>query len=372
MIDARPGVGLIWDNFGPTHSDRCAGLAETHPEYRIVGLELFPNSNVYEWERLAPRQYSQLTLFATDDRDKVGFFAMATRIVRECLRVRLKYIFVCHYQWPAIFAASCILRILGKRVYIMGNSKFDDRPRHFWREAGKRLLYVPYCGALAGSPRSADYQRFLGVPADKIELGYNSVSIERMKACEGDAEPAAFEARAFVCVARLVPKKNHRMLFEAYALYLEHAENPRQLVLCGSGPLRAELENFAKDLGIRGHVIFRGNLTSAQVAGELARGLCLVLPSYDEQFGFAIIEALIGGRPVIVGENCGARDVFVRNGVNGFVVERDNVTGLAWFMTFLGENEGAWCRMSKAAGIFARGAGVSSFASGVTRLISAG
>ena len=51
------------------------------------------------------------------------------------------------------------------------------------------------------------------------------------------------------------------------------------------------------------------------------------------------------GLPVILSDNCGARDRLVRSGVNGFVIESDNPKGMAYFMTQLSEDESLWRRM---------------------------
>jgi hypothetical protein len=62
--------------------------------------------------------------------------------------------FLCHYQDPAIFLLAISLRLLGRRVYTMGCSKFDDYTRKLSRELIKSLMYLPYNGAIASGIRS--------------------------------------------------------------------------------------------------------------------------------------------------------------------------------------------------------------------------
>jgi glycosyltransferase involved in cell wall biosynthesis len=157
-----------------------------------------------------------------------------------------------------------------------------------------------------------------------------------------------FEMRHFTIIARLVPKKNISMALEAYAIYRVQTSKPRQLHLCGSGPLEAALRTEAAELGIEDLVIFHGFLQSEHICPILGTTLALLLPSTEEQFGLVVIEAQAMGLPVIVSENCGARDLLVRNGVNGFVIEPDNPVGLAYFMGLIDKDESLWRRLAMA------------------------
>lgn len=49
--------------------------------------------------------------------------------------------------------------------------------------------------------------------------------------------------------------------------------------------------------------------------------------------------------PVILSDNCGARELQIRSGVNGFVVQSNNPRGLAHFMHEIAEDEGLWTSM---------------------------
>jgi len=76
------------------------------------------------------------------------------------------------------------------------------------------------------------------------------------------------------------------------------------------------------------------------------------------------------GLPVILSDNCGSRDVLVRSGVNGFVVEPDNPAGMAYFMRLLSDDEALWRRMCTASQQVAEKADTSRFAEAVDALIS--
>jgi len=94
------------------------------------------------------------------------------------------------------------------------------------------------------------------------------------------------------------------------------------------------------------------------------------LPSIEEQFGNVIPEAQAMGLPVILSDNCGGRDLLVRSGVNGFVIEPDNARGMAFFMGLLSEDEGLWRKMCLESQLFAERADSARFAEAVEALIT--
>ena len=94
-----------------------------------------------------------------------------------------------------------------------------------------------------------------------------------------------------------------------------------------------------------------------------------MLASTEEQFGIAVLEAIAMGVPPIVSENCGVRDSFVRDGVNGFVVRAEDAGAIAERMAALAGDESLWRRMAEANAPFAAKADASLFAQSVEALL---
>ena len=210
------------------------------------------------------------------------------------------------------------------------------------------------------------------MPSHRIAGEYNVVSVSRIRRQAGvppAPEGTAFQDRHFTSIARLVPKKNLAMLLSAYALYRQTVDAPRPLHLCGSGPDEAALRQQADDLCLFEHIVFRGWLQDDVISQTLGQTLVLLLPSVEEQFGNVVIEAQAMGLPVILSDNCGARDLLVRSGVNGFVIEPDNPRGMAYFMRLLSDDEALWRQMCEAATASAPQGDVQRFVDGVETLI---
>lgn len=365
---------FFWDNFGPLHADRCNAVAQKFEgREQVIGLELAGRSSLYDWKPENGTHFCKVTLFMDRSFEEIPFVQRFGKTLKACLSMgrRSRY-FMCHYQDPAIFWVAIALRLMGRHVYTMGCSKFDDYPRNLPRELAKSIMYLPYNGVISSGLRSCDYMRFMGFSPKTIASPYNTVSLERIRSLAG-APPAPqgnpFRDRHFTIVARMVAKKNITTALTAMKLYADQVPNPRPMHIFGSGPLEAKLRQQAAESGIAHLVQFRGFLQTEDISRAYGNSLALVLPSTEEQFGNVVPEAQAMGLPVILSDKCGSRDVLVRSGVNGFVVEADNPEGIAFFMRLLSEDEELWQKMSIASQQFVVRADTARFAEAVEALL---
>ena len=118
-------------------------------------------------------------------------------------------------------------------------------------------------------------------------------------------------------VGRLAPEKNQEVLLSSLRR-LRVARVDAHLVIAGDGPLRAALLRRAADLEIADRVHLIGELEDVRpVLGALD---VFVLPSVAvESFSNAALEAMSMGRPVILSDIGGAREM-IDDGVEGYVV----------------------------------------------------
>jgi len=342
----------------------------------VIGIEVAGASGTYDWARTERVEgFKRVTLFPERRDSDIPWWRQLARLVRVCLGSRARHFFICRYDHIEMLLLAILLRVMGRRLTVMIESKFDDKPRRLGLELLKSLVLLPYGSGMAGGGRSRDYLRLYGFRSDRIALGYDTVSIERVRLLAG-APPAPegmqFRDRHFTIVARLVPKKNIAMALDAYARYCRAAgPTARALHICGDGPLMEELGRQARALGLD-KAVFRGFVQAPEVARTLAESLALILPSTEEQWGLVVNEALAMGLPVLCSVNVGARDLLVRTAVNGYVFEPDNPAGLAALMGELAENEALWCRLAQGSLALAPLADTRHFAAAAAQLVSAG
>jgi glycosyltransferase involved in cell wall biosynthesis len=130
------------------------------------------------------------------------------------------------------------------------------------------------------------------------------------------------ESLLFGTVGMCRPEKNQQVLLTTLRQMLA-ARIDAHLAICGDGPLRAMLERRATELGIAERVHFTGALED--VRPVLSALDIFVLPSIAvESFSNAALEAMAMGRPVILSDIGGAREM-VSDGVEGYVVSATEV-----------------------------------------------
>jgi glycosyltransferase involved in cell wall biosynthesis len=101
-----------------------------------------------------------------------------------------------------------------------------------------------------------------------------------------------------ITVAHLIPRKRHGDVLRALAVLAQRHPTLRYAVV-GDGPERTALEGLAVRLGVAARVDFHGQLVPADALREAWRATLFVMPSTEEAFGTAYVEAMAGGVPAI-------------------------------------------------------------------------
>jgi teichuronic acid biosynthesis glycosyltransferase TuaC len=144
---------------------------------------------------------------------------------------------------------------------------------------------------LANSQGIAELSRRRGAGETRVvHLGTDLPDAQRPTRTNG--------APRLVTVAHLIARKRHADVLRAMAVLSQRHPSLRYAIV-GEGPERTALEGLAARLGVSERVEFHGQLPPA-LAIERARACTLfVMPSTDEAFGVAYIEAMAGGVPAI-------------------------------------------------------------------------
>ncbi|WP_018290107.1 glycosyltransferase family 4 protein [Verrucomicrobium sp. 3C] len=129
------------------------------------------------------------------------------------------------------------------------------------------------------------------------------------------AEPRKSQLRKpfrVLCVAHLSPRKGHIDLLEAWRL-LRFPDAELLLIGAWSESMKPVLKHYQ---GLYEHIPWVPN---AELPRYYRRSSVFVLPSIEDGFGVACLEAMACGLPAIVTENTGAADL-IAPGRTGFVV----------------------------------------------------
>jgi len=135
--------------------------------------------------------------------------------------------------------------------------------------------------------------------------------------------PQLHDRRILLFLSRLDRKKGLDLLLRAFAA-VRRTYPDAALVLAGDGDpsLTAELKARAESLGVAGDVVWTGFLQGDRKWEAMADADLFVLPSYSENFGIAVIEAMAAGLPVVISDQVGIHPDVARAGA-GVVVRCD-------------------------------------------------
>lgn len=184
------------------------------------------------------------------------------------------------------------------------------------------------------------YLRHYGVPDEKLFFVPHFVDNEMFEAgaerarTDGAAQSVRLRfgipADAFVAlfVGRLVPLKRAADLVAAVGQARRMAGADIHVLIVGSGPDMAELQQMAACLRVPAH--FAGFCNQTQLPAHYAAADALVLPSDGrETWGLVVNEAMACGLPAIVSDAAGCASDLVQAGMTGHTFPLGDTAALA-------------------------------------------
>lgn len=114
-------------------------------------------------------------------------------------------------------------------------------------------------------------------------------------------------------VGRLISWKNISLGILAFERLLKYVPEAEYYII-GEGPERRRLERLAKRIRVHHRMTFLGALNRAEVFKWLRQSSVLLHPSLRESFGYAMVEAMAAGLPVVGLENAATLAIVSRDG----------------------------------------------------------
>jgi glycosyltransferase involved in cell wall biosynthesis len=160
-----------------------------------------------------------------------------------------------------------------------------------------------------------DLVESFGAPSKKITTLYNPIDVDRVirSACHGRGAVPSRESRdevRLVMVGRLKEAKGHECALRA----LLELPTWFRLYVVGDGPLRSDLEDLTRSLGLDRRVTFVGWQPDA--AAWIQSADIVWMPSLFEGFGLVLVESHVLQRPTIPSAAPGLREVAEHLGID--------------------------------------------------------
>jgi glycosyltransferase involved in cell wall biosynthesis len=294
------------------HSAACfRALAAEGAELRILHRRATPNAP-FDDEDLTRGLDAVSWVDSVDD----GF------VREEVEAFQPDILFVCSWNVGAYRRTARRWRGRALRIVMMDNQWLGTPKQWAGRLARTAILAPAYDAAFVAGDRSALFARHLGFQQHEILTGVYSCD-ERF--FTGPQKPLR---EAFLFVGRLVESKGVDTLAQAYRSYRDDTAEPWPLLVAGTGPLAATIEDVP---GVQ----MLGFVPPATLPAVMAEAGCLVLPSRFEPWGVVVHEAAAGGLCVICTTACGAAARLVLDGYNGRVTAPGDAEHLAAAMSWM-------------------------------------
>lgn len=160
-----------------------------------------------------------------------------------------------------------------------------------------------------------------------IEVIHNFVDTERFQRVTDPAIRARFahpDEALLLHVSNFRPVKRVEDVIEVFARV--SSEIPARLLMVGDGPERSRAFELAQHLGVIGRVHFLGSFPDVQTILGIAD--LFLLPSSNESFGLAALEAMSCEVPVVA-SNAGGIPEVVEDGITGRLAAVGDVDSMA-------------------------------------------
>ncbi|MGC1396749.1 MAG: glycosyltransferase family 4 protein [Coleofasciculaceae cyanobacterium] len=345
-------IAVIFTNYGPYHFSRLIAFQKLchQLKWNTLGIELARSQIEYAWKtQLENFDCRLVTVIQNQPLEEVPLILLSNKIFGVLSQINPDVVAICGYE-PMMLSAlvwSCWNR---KPAILLSASKEDDAPRIGWRETVKHWIIKGYKAALVGGQPQKRYLTKLGMNVDSVFLGYNVVGNDNFHPDKIKSLVVPNQKPYFLAINRFIPKKNLLGLLSSYAIYHQIVGSDAwDLVICGDGILRPQIEQKIAELDLKDVVHLPGFLQQNELLPYLAHAKCFLHASIQEQWGLVVNEAMAAGLPVIISNRCGCFEDLIIEGVNGFGFDPENSQQLTNLMLKMSSGEIDLKKMSQAA-----------------------
>ncbi len=151
------------------------------------------------------------------------------------------------------------------------------------------------------------WSKRLKLPVDRFVCIPNGADLPQLP---GGAKPARTDGTLIASVGRLERYKGHQQVIKALPYILPQVPDAH-LWIAGAGPYESDLKQLAHKLNVADRVEIRAVPANerARMAEELSQAAVVMLLSEYETHPIAVLEAAALGRPVLVADTSGLREL---------------------------------------------------------------
>ena len=366
-------IAVLFANFGPYHLARFGSFQKYCHQlgWQAVGIELARQEIEYPWEtEISLFSHSIISVIKEQKLEQTRGTLLVKKLIETLNQINPDIVAISGYARPTMLASLLWSLWHKKQTILFSESKEDDANRSWWQEKFKSKIIQLYQAALVGGKPHQRYLEKLGMRAEAIFAGYDVVGNNIFSPSNLQHLPNLINQPYFLTVNRFVTKKNLLFLLTTYATYCQKlGDRAWDLVLCGDGELRPQIEAKIAQLNLQHKVHLPGFLQQEELLPYFAHASCFIHASTTEQWGLVVNEAMAAGLPVLISNRCGCFEDLVIEGVNGFGFDPRNSPQLTNLMSHISSENVDRQKMGQAALEHIQNFSPEYFAQGLTQAV---
>lgn len=345
-------LAILYINYGPYHLARIKSchLLFKQKGWDVVGIEFARHDHVYAWKTdIQNLQIPIISIFGEQYDPNLSFLRIYQKTTAVLNQIQPDAIAIAGYAEKVMLSSLLWCKLHHKAAILISDSKEDDAPRRWWMEKLKSLLVKSYQSALVAGKPHHRYLTQLGMESDAIFFPCDVVGNDEFHPDRISKLLKPLDKPYFLAINRFVANKNIAFLISAYTRYRQHqGDNAWDLVICGDGELRSQIEQQIRENNLQKSVHLPGFLQQQQLLPYFSHASCFIHSSTQEQWGLVVNEAMAAGLPILVSNRCGCYEDLVIEGVNGFSFDPENLEQLVEIMNKISTGAVDLNRMGKA------------------------
>ena len=328
---------IVLRNIGPYHNSRFEALSKS--KIKITVFETRPQSKEYLWSSLDNYKYSVYKFPKAKSPEK-DIPNKKIDLIYKKLIPQVKPDVIISVGWSDRSYQRLLLygNIHKIPVLIVSDSitnTENNQKRSFLKEIIKKIILRGYSSAFVAGTKSKNYLVKLGFNEKRIFFPWDVIDNNFFE--KYTPENNIPQNNYFLCVSRLLERKNLINLVKSYAYYQE-CGGKWGLKIIGSGDQYNNLIKESENIFYKKDFEIINWLQIDELVNFYKNASAFILPSYFDNWGLVVNEAIASNLPCIVSKNCGCAVDLINNKISGLIFDPYDLNELSFCMKLI-ENQ---------------------------------
>jgi len=267
-----------------------------------------------------------------------GFWSLIVpEIWKEIKNGEYNVIWIHGYSFCAFIIALFAGKFFKKKVFLRGETHLNLKRKFLKQKLHEflvRFLFKFYDGFLAIGTANKEYYEAMGVSQEKIFLVPYTIDNDFFKVQRDNNDQVKQSTLkkidkslpTLLFASKFMKRKNPMLLLEASKI-LTDKNFHHNMVFIGSGEMLPKMMEYISNHQLN-HIFLEGFVNQSQLPKIYAESDIFILPSENEPWGLIVNEVMAAGMPIVISSEIGCSKDLVKEGINGYTFETNNLDEL--------------------------------------------